>query len=461
MENQYIGVMKRLQFAVLISTIILLICSGAFVAKSSERKNSKDSISLQQNVQDLMLALKPGDKMPDSFWEMPMELDDFKGKKSNFKFGDMKGRIIIFDFWSTTCKSCIENIPHMEQIQEKYPNELAIILVNSKRNKDTPRRINATMQRYKEQYKYDIGLFTILDDTLLTTLFPHNAIPSTAWISKEGIYMGNTMSNEVNEQHIESVLKTGKSNMAVTQIYRNFGNRNDVPPLHDTVGVQFISEITQFNPYYLPTYPNVLHKNGGTSYQMINNTFAFMLYEAFKKELNGLSWTDYAFDPAMEDIKYKVLNSVDNGNIFSYQLYVRDSIKKTEAESHFQKAFSTYFKMKVVRKNEKIPVYQVSYNASFDKIKTKGEMPIIQPYPRTDPEQYRNAPISLFLTNLFYYMDRPLVFDQDDNRMIDIVLPADFASRSIAERLSFLADQGILLNAVEMNRDYAEISRLN
>lgn len=457
MENQYIRFIKGLRFAVCVSTILFLICAGVLLAKSSEKKHVTDSTGMQNKVQDLLQALKPGDKMPESFWEMPMELDDFKGKKSNFKFGDMKGRVIIFDFWSTTCKSCIENIPHMEQIQEKYPNELAIILVNSKRNRDTPGKINATMKRYK----YDIGLFTILDDTLLTTLFPHNAIPSTAWINPEGIYMGNTMSSEVNEQNLESILKTGKSDMAVTQIYRNFENRLDVPPLHDTVGAEFISEITKFNPYYLPTYPNVFYKNGHTSYQMINNTFAFMLYEAFKKELNGLSWKDYAFDPDMEDIKYKLLNSIDNVNIFSYQLYVRDSINQTEAESHFQETFSKYFKMKVVRKNGKTLVYQVSFNPNFDKIKAKGEMPIIQPYPRTDPEQYRNAPVSLFLTNLFYYLDRPLVFDQNDNRMINIELPADFARRSIAERLAFLADQGIILNAVEMNRDYAEISILN
>lgn len=198
MENQYIGVVNGLRFAVWFSLIMLLMCAGSLMARSSEKKHLTDSSSLQNNVQDLFQALKPGDKIPDSFWEMPMELDDFKGKKSYFKFGDMKGRVIIFDFWSTTCKSCIENIPHMEQIQGKYPDELAIILVNSKRNRDTPGRIKATMQRYKEQYKYDIGLFTILDDTLLTTLFPHNAIPSTAWINQEGIYMGNTMSNEVN-----------------------------------------------------------------------------------------------------------------------------------------------------------------------------------------------------------------------------------------------------------------------
>ncbi|MEN5231863.1 TlpA disulfide reductase family protein [Sphingobacterium faecium] len=460
MENQYIRLVKVLRYTVLICTIMLLVCAGAIVVMSSEKQNLTDSGSLQNNIQHLLQAMKPGDKLPDSFWDMPMELDDFKGKKSKFKFGDMKGRIIIFDFWSTTCKSCIENIPHMEQIQGKYPDDLAIILVNSKRNKDTPGRINATMKRYKEQYKYDIGLFTILDDTLLTTLFPHNAIPSTAWINREGIYMGNTMSNEVNERNIESVLKTGKSDMAVTQVYRNYENHNDVPPLRDTVGESFISEFTKFTPYYLPNYPNIVHKNGNSLFQIVNSTFAHFLYHTYQKEVADLFWTDYVFDPDMQDVKYKLLNSLDNNNIFNYELYVQDSLSQTQAYQYLRDAFSKFFKLNVERRKGNISVYQVSYNRNFDQIKTKGEMPIVQPYPGLDPEYYRNMPVSSLLNNLFFYIDKPIVFDFNDNPSIDIMLPIDFAKRSIPERLSFLEEHGIQLTPVYMDREYVLISRL-
>nr|WP_315402003.1 TlpA disulfide reductase family protein [uncultured Sphingobacterium sp.] len=460
MDNQYIRIMKSLRFAVWSSTLLLLICADVLVARCSEKKHLADSSALPHKVQDLFQALKPGDKMPDSFWDMPMELDDFKGKKSNFKFSDMKGRVIIFDFWATTCKSCIENIPHMEQIQGKYPDELAIILVNSKRNRDTQGRINATMKRYKEQYKYDIGLFTILDDTLLTTLFPHNAIPSTAWINQQGIYMGNTMSNEVNEQNIESILKTGKADMAVTQTYRNFENHNDVPPLRDTVGESFISEFTKYNPYYLPNYPNIFRKNGNSLFQIVNNSFAHLLYHTYQKEVAGLIWADYVFDPGMEDVKYKLLNALDNNNVFNYQLYVQDSLSQTQAYQYLRDAFSKYFKLNVERRKGYISVYEVSYNENFEKIKTKGEMPIVQPYPRTDPEQYRNMPVSSLLGNLFYYLDKPLVFDFENNPSIDLVLPVDYGKRSIAERLSFLKEHGITLTEVRMDREYIQISAL-
>lgn len=465
MENKNLYQNQRSRYAIMVYYMILFVSIVPLVSNGYEGRYSRDeelskTDSLQSiPFQEFIQALKPGDRIPESFWGMPMELDNFKGKKTLYKFGDMRGRVIIFDFWSTSCKSCIENIPHLSQVQDKFPDELAIILVNSKRNRDTPGRIHAVMKRYKEQHNLDIGLFTILDDTLLTTLFPHNTIPSTAWVSPDGIYMGNTGADEVSVKNIESVLKTGKAELSLKQVYRNAGDRNNVPPLQDTIGAQFISAITEYNPFYLPTYPNVIHKNGHSSYQMVNNSFSFILSQAYKKELDGLVSTDYVFDSKLAtDIKYKLLNTLDNRNIFSYQLYVQDSINQIEAEEYLRKAVEQRFRLKVERKNGKVDVYQVRYNANFEKTKSKGEMTILQPYPGGDPEQYRNVPISLFLANLFYYLDKPLLFDQNDNQRIDLVLPADFGQRTMVAKLAYLAEKGIVLIPARVSRDYVYIS---
>lgn len=460
MENRYIPNNHNRKLSILASCFMLLVCLLPQVLRADTKEQVKlDSIQQKQTVQELMQALKPGDRMPEAFWDMPMELDNFRGKKLKYTYGDMKGRLIIFDFWATTCKSCIENIPHMEQIQEKYPDELAIILVNSKRNRDTPRRINATMKRYKETYKYDIALFTLLDDTLLTTLFPHNTMPSTAWVSPDGIYLGNTLPDEVNTKNIESVIKTGKADFELIPLFRNAGDRYNVPPLQDTVGAQFISEITPYNPFYLPTYPNVFHQDGHSSYQTINSSFSFMLGQAFKKELEGLAWTDYVFDEQIaQEVKDKLLYGSENRNIFSYQLYVQDSINQEQAEDYFRKAFNEYFNLEIMRKKGKINVYQVSFNDKFDLIKTKEEMPISQPYPKDGVVQYRNVAVSGVLGSLYYFLDRPLVFDRADVRRVDIVFPENFVNQSLTERISFLESEGISLTPVRMVRDYVFIS---
>lgn len=132
--------------------------------------------------------------------------------------------MILLDFWATTCPSCIENIPHMEEVQQRYQKNATILLVNSKRNKDTPSRIKLVLDRYKEKYNYEIKLLTILDDTLLTGLFPHNTIPNITWINQNGIFLGNTLPKEVTVKHIESVLRNQTAELQLIGEFRNTGN---------------------------------------------------------------------------------------------------------------------------------------------------------------------------------------------------------------------------------------------
>lgn len=46
---------------------------------------------------------------------------------------DLKGKIVILDFWSTDCTPCVKSMPQMEKFYQKYKNDkrVAIYLVNS------------------------------------------------------------------------------------------------------------------------------------------------------------------------------------------------------------------------------------------------------------------------------------------------------------------------------------------
>lgn len=36
------------------------------------------------------------------------------------KLGEMKGKVVVLDFWATYCEPCLREIPHLVQLQEKY-----------------------------------------------------------------------------------------------------------------------------------------------------------------------------------------------------------------------------------------------------------------------------------------------------------------------------------------------------
>ncbi|MEN5057816.1 TlpA family protein disulfide reductase [Sphingobacterium kitahiroshimense] len=437
------------------SLLVLMVSMFSLSAQTPRKDSGADGLSN-------LLALQPGDKIPDAVWNQTLELNYFDGKKKKIKFSDLKGKLILLDFWATTCPSCIENIPHMEEIQKRYQKEVAILLVNSKRNKDTRGRIKFVLDRYREKYNFEIRLPTILDDSLLTNLYPHNTIPNITWINQDGMFMGNTLPVEVGVRNIESILE---NKTAVLQLRSEFRNKSDgvaTPPVFDTTGVKFLSAITGYLPYYLPTYPNVIHKNGNSNYQMVNAAFNFMLLNAFKRELEGFENTDYVFEDGLEDkVETMLSNGSSSENQYCYQLFVNDTISVAQAEDRFQEAFIDYFRLHIERKYGPVSFYSASTLDKISSLKSKGGMPQVNVNPEDGPVFFENYPLETVLSLLHLYFDKPVSYKRHPDMQIDLTFPIGFERMSIKERLTFLASKGILLTMGREEKAYPYISRIH
>jgi len=437
------------------SLLVLMVSMFSLSAQTPRKDSGADGLSH-------LMALKPGDKIPDAVWNQTLELNYFDGKKKTIKFSDLKGKLIILDFWATTCPSCIENIPHMEEIQKRYQKEVAILLVNSKRNKDTRGRIKLVLDRYREKYNFEIKLPTILDDSLLTNLYPHNTIPNITWINQDGMFMGNTLPGEVGVRNIESILE---NKTAVLQLRSEFRNKSDgvaTPPVFDTTGVKFLSAITGYLPYYLPTYPNVICKNGNSNYQMVNAAFNFMLLNAFKSELEGFENTDYVFEDGLEDkVETMLSNGSSSENQYCYQLFVNDTISVAQAEDRFQKAFKDYFRLHIERKYGPVSFYFASTLDKISSLKSKGGMPQFNVNPEDGPVFFENYPLVTVLSLLHLYFDKPVSYKRNEDMQIDLTFPIGFERMSMEEKLTFLVSKGILLTMQHEEKAYPYISRIN
>ncbi|WP_418698903.1 redoxin domain-containing protein [Bacteroides sp.] len=67
-------------------------------------------------------AVEVGDEMADG------ELYDVQG--GSHHLAEFKGRYILLDFWSSGCGPCIESLPEMEEVAEKYKDTLAIVSIS-------------------------------------------------------------------------------------------------------------------------------------------------------------------------------------------------------------------------------------------------------------------------------------------------------------------------------------------
>ncbi len=67
------------------------------------------------------------------------------------KMSDLKGKVVLLDFWTLCCINCIHIMPDLAKLEKKYPNELVVIGVHSAKfeNEKDTRSIRQAILRYE------------------------------------------------------------------------------------------------------------------------------------------------------------------------------------------------------------------------------------------------------------------------------------------------------------------------
>jgi thiol-disulfide isomerase/thioredoxin len=153
--------------------------------------------------------LSVGDKVPD------IELTLFNSSQKKARLSDFKGKLVILDFWATWCTTCIKNFPKMEALQYKYEDRLKVLLVNSFISTgDDESDIEAFFKK-REKLGKKISLPTIVDDSVVASLFEHKAIPHYVWISGEAKVIAITSGDHIKAENIEAALSGAELNLPV------------------------------------------------------------------------------------------------------------------------------------------------------------------------------------------------------------------------------------------------------
>lgn len=145
-------------------------------------------------------AIMLGQKVPDDFWTKE-HLFYINGDTVRKSLEEHKGKIIVLDFWMTGCTRCLLHQKDIQIYRNMYPDEILVLMVNSKKTKDNYSRIETLYNSSRFQNLGLKNLISIIEDTYLDSLFTHVGYPTYFWINSFGYLQTITFRNYLDHNY--------------------------------------------------------------------------------------------------------------------------------------------------------------------------------------------------------------------------------------------------------------------
>jgi cytochrome c biogenesis protein CcmG, thiol:disulfide interchange protein DsbE len=122
---------------------------------------------------------------------------------SQVRLADLKGKVVVVNFWASWCGPCRDEAPALQSVWEKYQDKNVVILGVA--YTDTERGAKAFMEEFGQTYPngLDIG-------TKISELYAIQGVPETFIINPKGevaVFMMVPLTEETLSANIDKVLE--------------------------------------------------------------------------------------------------------------------------------------------------------------------------------------------------------------------------------------------------------------
>jgi thiol-disulfide isomerase/thioredoxin len=115
---------------------------------------------------------------------------DFAINGDPIKLSDLRGKVVLLDFWATWCGPCIEALPHLVELNGKYKNAGLAVLGVTVYNNDQPVPMQrARFTKFAQQHGMDYLIMTLDNKDAGRTLDAYGVknFPQVVLIDRQGI----------------------------------------------------------------------------------------------------------------------------------------------------------------------------------------------------------------------------------------------------------------------------------
>ncbi|MBR7553153.1 TlpA family protein disulfide reductase [Allobacillus sp. GCM10007491] len=164
----------------LIALSVIITLSGVIIFNILE-----DNKSNQNDPEDGMMYIQPEGMDVDTtdieVGDVPpnFQLKTLDGQTKQLQ--DFKGKKVFVNFWATWCPPCRKEMPHMQEIQDKYEN-VEIVAVNALHSESSVDQVREFVE------ERDLTFPILLDESGEVTLrYQAMSMPVTYFVNSEGV----------------------------------------------------------------------------------------------------------------------------------------------------------------------------------------------------------------------------------------------------------------------------------
>jgi thiol-disulfide isomerase/thioredoxin len=269
--------------------------------------------------------------------------------KSSYKnLHAFQAKLLLIDFWTTSCGACLLEIPKLDSMQKVYPNKLKVLLVSSSIS-DTKERVSKAYARIESRTGVKINLPVILRDSVLNHFFPHQYVPHFAWLDSAFRVIAISDAETLSMEKIAAILKDQPVDLSGVHIMQDYN-------LSLPEGLLSKSSVSSYSPNTPSTTTIDKNSTGSvTRILLINQS----IVDLIKRAWQYFNYPEHIIFPAGEEPNLQFIGKPASwyaANSYTYDL-VTAPVSYDQARTLMQQDILRYFGYSAVVRNDTLYIH--------------------------------------------------------------------------------------------------------